>query len=87
MTLDPASDSIFVTLTAMRWLPTGLTVPALVLIGQARGLVLAADRRHHGDLRGHDAPSRTPDRRPVRCRGAPPGARWRPASCRWSRLS
>jgi MFS family permease len=31
----------FVTLTAMRWLPTGLTVPALVLIGQARGLSLA----------------------------------------------
>jgi MFS family permease len=31
----------FVILTAMRWLPTGLTVPALVLIGQARGLSLA----------------------------------------------
>lgn len=31
----------FVTLTAMRWLPTGLTIPALVLIGQARGLSLA----------------------------------------------
>ncbi len=31
---------IFVTLTALRWLPTGLTVPAIVLIGQARGLSL-----------------------------------------------
>ncbi|WP_291378252.1 MFS transporter, partial [Demequina sp.] len=30
----------FVMLTALRWLPTGLTVPALVLIGQARGLSL-----------------------------------------------
>lgn len=31
---------IFVTLTVMRWLPTGLTVPAIVLVGQARGLSL-----------------------------------------------
>lgn len=30
----------FVILTAFRWLPTGLIVPALVLIGQARGLSL-----------------------------------------------
>ena len=30
----------FVALTALRWLPTGLTVPALILIGQARGLSL-----------------------------------------------
>ena len=40
MTVDRVRR-VFVTLTAMRWLPTGLTVPALVLIGQARGLSLA----------------------------------------------
>lgn len=39
MTVDGIRRT-FVTLTAMRWLPTGLTVPALVLIGQARGLSL-----------------------------------------------
>lgn len=40
MTVDRVRRT-FVTLTAMRWLPTGLTVPAIVLIGQARGLSLA----------------------------------------------
>ena len=40
MTVDQVRR-VFVTLTAMRWLPTGLTVPALVLIGQARGLSLS----------------------------------------------
>lgn len=39
MTVDRVRR-IFITLTAMRWLPTGLTVPAIVLIGQARGLSL-----------------------------------------------
>lgn len=40
MTVDQVRRT-FVLLTAMRWLPTGLTVPAIVLIGQARGLSLS----------------------------------------------
>lgn len=40
MTVDQVRRT-FVALTAMRWLPTGLTVPAIVLIGQARGLSLS----------------------------------------------
>lgn len=40
MTIDQVRRA-FVVLTAMRWLPTGLTVPAIVLIGQARGLSLS----------------------------------------------
>ncbi|MCB2414067.1 MFS transporter [Demequina sp. TTPB684] len=39
MTVDQIRHR-FIFLTALRWLPTGLTVPALVLIGQARGLSL-----------------------------------------------
>lgn len=31
----------FVALTALRWLPVGLTVPVMVLLAQARGLSLA----------------------------------------------